>query len=148
MRKFRFRLQGLESIRGMELDALRQAYAAAQAELRQAEENALDARQALENAYVELAALRLSNADAMLLLSLESYALVMRDQVLACAQQVARRRLELREARERLVAKHREKKVLEKYRERQHQKYSRYVERESQKELDEAAKNVRKQGPV
>jgi flagellar export protein FliJ len=148
VRKFRFRLQGLESIRGMELDALRQAYAAAQAELRQAEENALDARQALENAYVELAALRLSNADAMLLLSLESYALVMRDQVLACAQQVARRRLELREARERLVAKHREKKVLEKYRERQHQKYSRYVERESQKELDEAAKNVRKQGPV
>lgn len=141
MRKFRFRLQNLENIRGMELDALRQAMANAQAGLRRAEEELLDARAALDSTYNEVAQLRLERADPMLLLSLESYTGVMRDQVLACAQQVARRKAELREARERLVAKHKEKKVLEKYRERQHLKYSQYVERETQKELDETAKS-------
>lgn len=144
MRKFRFRLQQLENIRGMELDALRQALAKAQAELRRAEEELLASREALDNAYNEVAQLRLGHADPMLLLSLDSYAQIMRDQVLACAQSVARRKAELREARERLVAKHKEKKVLEKYRERQHQTYSQYIERETQKELDETAKNIRK----
>jgi flagellar export protein FliJ len=146
MRKFRFRLQNLENIRGMELDALRQAMANAQAGLRRAEEELLDARDALDSTYNEVAQLRLERADPMLLLSLESYTGVMRDQVLACAQQVARRKAELREARERLVAKHKEKKVLEKYRERQHLKYSQYVERETQKELDETAKSSHKAG--
>ncbi len=142
MRKFHFRLQQLENIRGMELDALRQALANAQAELRRAEEELLDSRAALDNAYNEVGQLRLSHADPMLLLSLESYAGIMRDQVLACAQSVARRKAELREARERLVAKHKEKKLLEKYRERQHLSYSLYTERETQKELDETAKNA------
>jgi flagellar export protein FliJ len=142
MRKFHFRLQQLENIRGMELDALRQALANAQADLRRAEEELLNSRSALDNAYNEVAQLRLKRADPMILLSIESYAGIMRDQVLACAQSVARRKAELREARERLVAKHKEKKVLEKFRERQHQSYSQYVERETQKELDETAKNA------
>jgi flagellar export protein FliJ len=146
MRKFRFRLQNLENIRGMELDALRQAMANAQAGLRRAEEELLDARAALDSTYNEVAQLRLERADPMLLLSLESYTGVMRDQVLACAQQVARRKAELRAARERLVAKHKEKKVLEKFRERQHLKYSQYVERETQKELDETAKSSHRPG--
>lgn len=130
----------------MELDALRQAMASAQAGLRRAEEELLDARAALDTSYNEVAQLRLERADPMLLLSLESYTSVMRDQVLACSQQVARRKAELHAARERLVAKHKEKKVLEKYRERQHLRYSQYVERETQKELDETAKNSHQAG--
>lgn len=145
MRKFRFRLQSLENIRGMELDALRQALASAQADLRRAEQELHDARAALDNTYNEVAQMRLKQADSMLLLGLESYAGVMRDQVLACAQQVARRKQELHEARQRLVAKHKEKKVLEKFRERQHLKHSLYFAREEQKEIDETAKHMVKQ---
>jgi flagellar FliJ protein len=146
MRKFRFWLQGLENIRGMELDQLRLALAEAQAQLRQAEEALLAARQALDDAYNELMQLRTSQAGAAILLGLESYAQVMREQVMACAQNVARRKQELREARERLAVKHREKKVLEKFRERQFAKYSLESERETQKGLDETAQNVYQQG--
>lgn len=145
MRKFRFRLQGLENIRGMELDQLRLALAEAQGQLRQAEGELLEARAALDNAYGELIRLRLEQADPVILISLESYAQVMRDQVMACAQNVARRKQALHEARERLTVKHREKKVLEKFRERQFLRYSLETERETQKGLDETAKNVYRQ---
>jgi len=145
MRKFRFRLKTLENLRGMELDSLRQQLAQAQEGLRIAEQALLDAREALNNAYDELMQLRLAQADPTILLSLERYAMIMRDQAVACAQNVARRRQELREARERLTAKRREKKVLEKVRERQFAKYSQYVARQTQKEIDEAAQSTYEQ---
>lgn len=141
MRKFAFRLQGLENIKGLELDSLCQELAAAQAELRRAEEDLLTAREALNSAYNELADLRTKRAEPMILLSLESYTGVLRDQQAACGERVARLTCNLRDARERLAEKRKEKKVLEKYRERQFTKYSQYVQRESQKELDETATN-------
>jgi flagellar FliJ protein len=148
MRKFRFRLQGLANLKGAELDALRQEHAAAQAELRQTEGKLLATRAALDATYNELMELRLGQADPTILLSLESYCLVLRDQALALQQRVARQRHELAEAHERLVAKHREKKVLEKYRERKFTEYSQNVQRELQKEIDEAASHVQQDNPL
>jgi len=142
MRKFQFRLQSLENIKGMELDILRQELATAQAELRRAEEELINAREALNATYNELAELRAHQTEPMILLSLESYAGAMRDQVKACAQRVVQQSDGLRELRDHLSEKHKEKKVLEKHRERQFTKYSQHIERELQKELDEAAKNA------
>ena len=148
MRKFRFRLQGLTNLKGAELDALRQEHANAQAELRRSEEELLNTRAALDATYSELMDLRIKQADPTILLSLESYSIVLREQILALQQRVARQRQDLAEAHERLVAKHKEKKVLEKYRERKFTEYSQNVERELQKELDEAASHVQQDNPL
>jgi|GEM_PF-5841366 len=114
MRKFRFRLQGLEDIKGMEFDALRQAFAAAREELKRAEGDLLNARAAQDATYRELANERTAQADPLILLSLESYGVLLRDQVRALTQKVAQQRRELQEAQDRLAAKHKEKKALEK----------------------------------
>jgi flagellar export protein FliJ len=146
MRKFRFRLQSLENIKGLELDALKQTLAAAQAAVRKAEEALLATRDALNDAYNELAALRhAGRTDSTILLSLESYAGLLRDQLRAQAQRVVTLRREMESARAQLVAKHQEKKVLEKYHERQYERYSHKVETENQKDLDETASNVYQQ---
>ncbi len=141
MRKFKFRLQGLENIREMELDTLRQEYAQQQAELRRREQELLSTRDTLNATYTEFIRQKQHNTDPSQLLSLESYSLVLRDQLTACQAGVARQRQELSRARERLTSKHKEKKVLEKFHERQFTKYSQYIEREQQKELDETASN-------
>jgi len=142
MRKFRFRLKSLENLKGMERDALRQELAVAQEELRKAEQQLLGARDALDAAYNELAELRVAQVDSTILLSLESYTGILRDQIRAHAQRVAELRHSIEEARERLAEKHKEKRVLEKYREQKYTQHSRHVEREEQKELDEVAKNL------
>jgi flagellar export protein FliJ len=142
MRKFKFRLQGLENIKEMELDSLRQEYAQQQNELRRREQELLNARDNLNSTYTEFIRHKLNNTDPAMLLSLESYTLVLRDQLSACQTGVARQRQELANARERLTSKHKEKKVLEKFHERQFTKYSQYVDRELQKELDETASNA------
>jgi len=142
MRKFKYRLQGLENIKGMELDALRQAFASAREELRRSEQELLSLRAALDNTYSELMELRIAQADPLILLSLESYAATLREQIRAVAQRIADQRAALQEARENLALKRKEKKVLEKYRERKLTEYWRYVEREMQKELDETAANI------
>ena len=142
MRKFKFRLQGLENIKEMELDTLRQEYAQQQAELRRREQELLATRDTLNAAYAEFIKRKLHHTDPADLLSLESYSLVLRDQLSACQAGVARQRQELSQARERLTSKHKEKKVLEKFHERQFTKYSQYIERELQKELDETASNA------
>jgi flagellar protein FliJ len=148
MRKFQFRLQGLENIKGMELDSLRQEYAQQQAELRRREQELLSARDSLNSTYVEFIKHKLNHTDPVMMLSLESYTLVLRDQLTACQAGVARQRQELSQARERLTNKHKEKKVLEKVHERQFTKYSQYVERELQKELDETASNAYQQSQL
>jgi len=146
MRKFRFRLQSLENIKGLELDTLRQQLAKKQAAVRSAEQSLLAIRDALNDAYNELAKLRSEGrTDSTLLLSLESYTVLLRDQLRAQAQRVMQLRREMEEARGLLLTKHREKKVLEKYRERQLAKYSLNVEREEQKQLDETASNAYQQ---
>ena len=145
MRRFKFRLATLESLKGMELDQLKQQLAAAHAELRKAEQAWLSTRDALNEAYNELAAVRTKRTDSVILLSLESYTVLLRQQLTARATAVAQQKKALAEAQARLSAKHKEKKVLEKYRERQLAKYSQYVERETQKDLDEAAKNAHEQ---
>lgn len=142
MRKFKYRLQGLENIKGMELDALRQAFASAREELRRSEQELLSLRAALDNTYSELMELRIAQTDPLILLSLESYAATLREQIRAVAQRIADQRAALQEARENLALKRKEKKVLEKYRERKLTEYWRYVEREMQKELDETAANI------
>jgi flagellar export protein FliJ len=142
MRKFRYRLQGLEDIKGMELDALRQAYASAREELRRSEQELLNLRAALDSTYSELMDLRIAQTDPLILLSLESYAAALREQIRAVAQRIADQRAAPQEARENLALKRKEKKVLEKYRERKLTEYGKYVEREMQKELDETAANI------
>ena len=114
MRKFKFRLQGLEDIKGMEVDALRQAFAAAREELKRSEGNLLNARAAQDSTYHELAIERTAQADPLILLSLESYGVLLRDQVRALTQKVAQQRRELQAAQDRLAAKYKEKKALEK----------------------------------
>jgi len=145
MRKFKYRLAGLENIKGMELDALRQELANAQEELRRSQEEVLDLRHALDTTYNELAEMRRGTVDSLILLSLESYTGVLRDQIRAVKQRIADQRAALSEAQERLAEKHKEKKVLEKYRERKEAEYRQYVEREQQKELDETAANIYQQ---
>jgi flagellar export protein FliJ len=142
MRKFRNRLEQLEKIKGLELDALRQAYAAAREDLRRSEHELLDLRAALDLTYTELMQLRLAQTDPLILLSLESYAATLREQIRAVSQRVVDKRGALREARENLAQKRKEKKVLEKYRERKLGEYRQAVEREMQKELDEIAANL------
>jgi len=146
MRKFKYRLQGLEDIKGMELDALRQAYAAAQRELRRSEQELLNLRAALDYTYSELMELRIAQADPLILLSLESYAAALREQIRAVSQRIADQRASLQEARDKLAQKRKEKKVLEKYRERKLADYRQYVERETQKELDETAASIHLRG--
>ena len=148
MRKFKFRLQGLENIKGMELDTLRQEYAQQQAELRKREQELLSTRDNLNSTYAEFIKHKLGQADPVMLLSLESYTMVLRDQLSACQAGVAKQRQELASARERLTSKHKEKKVLEKFHERQFTKYSQYVDRELQKELDETASNAFQQQQI
>lgn len=145
MRKFKFRLQGLENIRGMELDSMRQEYTLQQEELRNSEQELLHTRDGLNAAYNELAELRCQGMEPMIVLSLESYTQVLKSQLNACHKRVAGQRQALAAARERLTEKHKEKKVLEKFRERQHSRHSQYVERELQKELDETASNAHQQ---
>lgn len=142
MRSFRFRLKGLEDIKAMEFDALRQAFAAAREELRRTEGELLAARAALDQTYTELARERVAQADPLLLLSLEGYTVLLRDLVRALTQKTAEQRQQLRQAQERLAQKHKEKKALGKFHERKFAEYSRYVERELQQELDEIAKNM------
>lgn len=142
MRKFKNRLQGLENIKGLELDALRQAYSTAQEDLRRTEHELLDLRAALDSTYGELMELRLTQTDPLILLSLESYSSMLREQIRAVAQRVADKREALRETRNNLASKHKEKKVLEKYRERKLAEYRQYLERELNKELDETAANL------
>ena len=146
MRKFKFRLQGLEDIKGMEFDALRQAFAAAREELKRSEGNLLNARAAQDSTYHELAIERTAQADPLILLSLESYGVLLRDQVRALTQKVAQQRRELQAAQDRLAAKYKEKKALEKFHERKSAEYNQYVERELQKELDETAQNMHQAG--
>ena len=139
MKKFQFRLQSLENIKGMELETLQQHYAAAQAELRRSEQELVDTQDALEEIYNELADLRRHRADAMILLSQESYAGLLRKQITAISERISKQKKDLAKARELLAEKHKEKKVLEKFHERQSAQYMDYVDRETQKELDEIA---------
>lgn len=141
MRKFKFRLQGLEDIKGMELDALKQECAAAQTELHKSEHDLIEARAALDSTYAEIGELRRLQADPLILLSMESYTGVLREQIKALSQKVATQRNALAETREKLAGKHKEKKVLEKYHEKKFTEYSQLIEREMQKELDETAGN-------
>jgi len=142
MRKFKNRLEELEKIKGLELDALRQAYAAAREDLRRSEHELLNLRAALDLTYTELMELRMTQTDPLILLSLESYAAMLREQIRAVSQRVVDKREALREARENLTQKRKEKKVLEKYRERKLGEYRQALERELQKELDETASNL------
>ena len=142
MRKFKYRLQGLENIKGMELDALRQALATAQEKLRRSEEELINLRAALDTTYNELTELRIAQTDPLILISLESYTGVLREQIRAVAQRVTDQREALREAQQHLAEKRKEKKVLEKYRERKLAEYNQYAEKELQKELDETAGNI------
>jgi flagellar protein FliJ len=146
MKKFRFRLQTLEDLKGMELDGLRQQLAERQTAVRAAEQKLLATRDALNDSYTELARLREAGAyNPAALLSLEAYTVLLRDQLRAQAQHVMQLRREMEAARQALLAKHKEKKVLEKYRERQYEKYSQTTLGEQQKELDETASNVYQQ---
>jgi len=142
MRKFNFRLGSLENIKAQELDEMRLKLAEVQGELRRAERDLLNTREALAATYEELADLRQRRTEPLLLLSLESYTSVLRGQQAAQAERVAKQKRELAEARERLAEKHKEKKVLEKYRERQFAKHAAQAQREEQLELDETAKNL------
>lgn len=139
-------MQTLENIKGLELDALQQQLAEKQAALRSAEQQLLAIRDALNDSYNELARMRSAGrTDPAILLSLESYSMLLRDQLRAQSQRVMQLRREMEEARGLLVQKHKEKKVLEKFHERKFAQYSQYVERELQKQLDETASNVYKQ---
>lgn len=142
MRKFRFRLEGLESIKGMELDVLRQTFAAAQAGLLRTESELIVARDTLNATYNELMELRMTQTDPVILLSLESYTGVLREQIRSLRQQIAGQRRQLREAQQKVAEKHREKKVLEKYRDRKFDEYNQSAGRELQQELDETAQNM------
>ncbi len=142
MKKFKFRLEKLENIKGLEVDGLRQELAEAQAKLRALEQELINFRDSLDNTYTELMGLRSTQTDPIFLLSLESYAGILRDQITKSMQLIATGRQELAERRDKLIEKHKEKKVLEKYRERQERKHSLTVDRLSQSELDEAAQNV------
>jgi len=142
MKKFKFRLEALENIKGMELDALRQAFAAAQAELWKTEGELIVARDTLDATYNELAELRIAQAEPLILLSLESYTGVLREQIRGLRQRITEQRQQLKEAQERVAEKHKEKKVLEKYRERKFIEYNANLEREIQQELDEIAQNM------
>ncbi|MCH7472492.1 hypothetical protein IIA79_06020 [bacterium] len=147
MQRFSFRLEKLESVRGMELDAMRQAMAEAEQRLRQAEEELLMSRNTLELAYDELMKLRLCNADPVVLLSLETYACKRHEHAEGCLRRVDEQGQALLQARDRLTGKHKEKRVLEKYRARQFTEYSRLAGRQDQRELDEAAKNAHSSQP-
>ena len=142
MKKFQFRLVSLENIKGLQLDELRQALAQRQAAVRAAEDRLLALRAALDETYLALAQERFAQPDMSVLMSLEGYAGVLRNQIQLQAQRVLDQRREMELAQRRLVAKHREKKVLEKLRERQHAEYSQTEQREYQKELDEAASHA------
>ena len=142
MRRFKFRLEALENIKGMELDALRQAFAVARAELARTEGKLIVARDTLDATYNELAELRIAQVEPLILLSLESYTGVLREQIRSLRQKIADQRRQLREAQEKLAAKHKEKKVLEKYRERRLAEYNVDLEREIQQELDEIAQTM------
>jgi len=126
----------------MELDALRQAFAAAQAELWKTEGELIVARDTLDATYNELAELRIAQAEPLILLSLESYTGVLREQIRGLRQRITEQRQQLKEAQERVAEKHKEKKVLEKYRERKFIEYNANLEREIQQELDEIAQNM------
>jgi flagellar FliJ protein len=146
VRKFRFRLKGLEDLKGAELDALRLEFAAAQAELKRLEGGLLTARATLEETYNEIMKLRCSRTDPLILICLESYTGVLRERIRQLRKDLTAQRQETAETRERLVGKHKEKKVLEIYRERKFDEYSKYLERELQKELDEAASHLKHEG--
>ena len=142
MKKFKYRLEKLENIKGLEVDGLRQELAEAQAQLRKLEQELINFRASLDDTYTELMGLRITQTDPLFLLSLESYASILRDQITKSMQLIATGRQELSERRDKLVKKHKEKKVLEKYRERQELKHSQTNDRLNQSELDEAAQNV------
>lgn len=142
MKKFKFRLEKLENIKGLEVDGLRQELAEAQAQLRKFEHDLIDFRESLDNTYTELIGLRMTQTDPLFLLCLESYAGIVREQISKSTQLIATQRQELAQRRDKLVEKHKEKRILEKNRERQQQKHSQTVERLTQNELDEVAQNA------
>lgn len=142
MKKFRFKLARLEEVKETELDRLRMETAGAERALSQAQQDLASARLVLEQTYDELSRLRQKQSDPLILLSLESYTSILRESIRKCSQAVLERSRELSDARERLTGKHREKKLIEKVRERKFTEYSLYLDRETQKELDETAKNA------
>jgi flagellar FliJ protein len=143
VKSFRFRLASVENVRQLELDDLRQQLAQRQAAVRSAEDRLLSLRGALDETYVALAQERIRQPDPAVLMSLESYSMLLRTQMQQQTLKILDLRREMELAQRRLVAKHREKKVLEKLRERQHAEYSQTQQREEQKELDEAASHVK-----
>lgn len=146
MKRFRFRLASYENIKRLQVDELRQALAQRQAELRAAEDKLLELRDALDGCYTAIAQERSTRPDPAVLASLDGYAGLLRGRMQAQAQRILELRRELELAQRRLLQRHREKKVLEKLRERQHAEYSLIEQRESQKELDEAARNAHPPG--
>lgn len=142
MRKFRFKLGRLEQVKGLELDGLRLALSVAEQAHKQAVDELEEARAALESSYDELARQRAEGVSGAMLQSLESYSMLMREQIRQAAERVIQREAELREARERLSAKLQEKKALEKMREREFKLYSLELERHEQSEFDETAKHA------
>lgn len=142
MKRFRFRLASYENIKRLQVDELRQALAQRQAQLRAAEDALLELRAALDDCYNGMAQERMAQPDPAVLASLEGYAGLLRQRMQAQAQRILELRRELELAQRRLIARHREKKVLEKLRERQHAEYSLKQQRETQQELDEAARHA------
>jgi flagellar export protein FliJ len=142
VKKFRFKLARLETVRGLELDGLKLLVSQAEQAHQQALGELEAARAALEQSYDDLSRQRGAGLAAELLLSLESYSALLREQIKLAAERVIQREAELRAAREKLTAKHQEKRALEKLRERDRQMYSLSQQREEQGELDETAKNV------
>jgi flagellar FliJ protein len=140
MKRFRFRLASLENIRRMQVDELRQVLAKQQAALRKAEDELLSQRAALDDTYNGIAQERTNNPDTAVLASFEAYAGMLRKGMQMQAYRVLELRRELDLAQRRLIEKYREQKVLGKLRERQHAQHSLKLERDTQHELDEAAR--------
>jgi flagellar export protein FliJ len=142
MKKFRFRLKSLEELRSAEVDAARQAMLAAQEELRRAEQRLVTLRESIEKSYGEIARMRSERADAAMVLSIEAYCSLLRQQEQRQQMEVQRLSRRFSELRDELAERHKDKRVLEKYRERLKEEHGLQMALHMQNELDETASKV------
>ncbi|MCB1186490.1 flagellar FliJ family protein [bacterium] len=142
MKRFSYRFEGLQNVRGIELDNLRMDMRSIEHQLELAQLQLHEMQAELETSYEEIARLRASRGGTVMLESLNGYTALLRHRLQEQNGLIARRQHELEQARLRVSEKHRETKVLEKHREQQFGIYLQDMERDMQREMDESAGNM------
>ena len=142
MKKFSYRFESLQGVRGIELDNLRMEMNSAQRSLEDAERELIRMRHELDSSYDEIARLRASHVGQVLQESLSGYGSLLKHRLIEQAGLIEKRRHELELARGRVREKHMETRVLEKHRDRQFELHLMELERSMQREMDESAGNI------